>query len=116
MEKIYTIVCIPTSVCAKRIEVDVSETYSIKMIRITGGCSGQAKTLDKLLRGCHVKDAYEKLKGITCGSRGTSCSDQLSKALEGWYFTHPEPCVLNCDHCPEDRFDSCQQKFTRKIE
>lgn len=116
ISKQETIVIVPHGVCSKMMEVDVSDYMAIMEIRITGGCEGQGKTLNKLLKGVHIRTAVEELLGITCGRRGTSCADQLSKGLYKWLEEHPEHCVLNCDNCPEDKFDKCEQKFTRKIE
>ncbi|MCL1999167.1 MAG: TIGR03905 family TSCPD domain-containing protein [Turicibacter sp.] len=70
-------------VCAKRIDVDVT-AEKISSITFIGGCNGSLKAIAKLVEGMSPQAAIEKLSGITCGDRATSCSDQLSKALVAW--------------------------------
>jgi uncharacterized protein (TIGR03905 family) len=47
-----------------------------------GGCAGNTKGVAALVKGMKVEDAIERLKGIRCGFKNTSCPDQLAKALE----------------------------------
>ena len=54
----------------------------IKDIEIIGGCPGNTLGVSKLCIGRNVEDVIELLSGIDCRSRGTSCPDQLAKALE----------------------------------
>ncbi len=68
-------------VCSRKTVVDISDNGIINDIRIVGGCSGNTQGLMALLKGMHAKDAIEKMKGIDCNGRGTSCPDQVSKAL-----------------------------------
>ena len=58
------------------------ENGIIKSLKIVGGCDGNTKGISKLVVGMKIEDVIEKLKGINCGNKGTSCPDQLSKALE----------------------------------
>ena len=53
----------------------------IKSVAFTGGCNGNLKGICSLVRGMRVDDAIEKLQGIKCGFKNTSCPDQLAKAL-----------------------------------
>lgn len=53
----------------------------IKSVAFTGGCNGNLKGICSLVRGMKVDDAIEKLQGIKCGFKNTSCPDQLAKAL-----------------------------------
>ncbi|HBA68490.1 MAG TPA: TIGR03905 family protein, partial [Lachnospiraceae bacterium] len=48
----------------------------------TGGCNGNLQGISKLVEGMDAKDAIQKLKGIRCGFKSTSCPDQLAQALE----------------------------------
>ena len=48
----------------------------------TGGCNGNLKAIGKLVEGMPADKVIEILKGNTCGLKGTSCADQLTKALE----------------------------------
>ncbi len=65
--------------CSKRIDID-AENGVIRSVRFVGGCSGNLEGLSMLLPGMKIEDAVAKLEGIQC-QNGTSCPDQLSKAL-----------------------------------
>ena len=71
----------PRGVCSSRIEFDL-EDGKLHNIRFRGGCDGNLKAIGKLLEGADATFAIEKLKGNDCGGRGTSCADQLTKAIE----------------------------------
>ena len=71
----------PTGVCSREMQIDV-ENDIIKEVKIIGGCDGNTKGISSLLVGMNVKEAIKRLKGIDCRGRGTSCPDQLAKALE----------------------------------
>ena len=77
MEKIYK----TSGVCSKSITFDV-EDNKVKNISFAGGCSGNLKGIGLLCEGLSPKVVAEKLKGVTCGHKATSCPDQLAKALE----------------------------------
>ena len=49
-----------------------------------GGCNGNLSGIAILIRGMHINDVVPKLSGLPCGSRPTSCPDQLSKGLEAY--------------------------------
>ena len=72
----------PKGVCSTEINFDLDENGKISGLRFTGGCNGNLKAIGKLLEGQDAKRAAEILKGNDCGGRGTSCADQLSRALE----------------------------------
>ncbi|MDR0853720.1 MAG: TIGR03905 family TSCPD domain-containing protein [Clostridiales Family XIII bacterium] len=67
-------------VCAHKIDFDVEDGV-IQDVKFHGGCNGNLKGLSVLTRGMKVEDAIEKLSGLTCDNRGTSCPDQLAIAL-----------------------------------
>lgn len=69
-------------VCAREVSFRV-EGGKLTGVEFSSGCPGNLKALALLLEGMPVKEAVLKLKGITCGSKPTSCSDQLARALEG---------------------------------
>ena len=71
----------PKGVCSQLMDIDVEENI-IKSVRIEGGCSGNLQAISALLIGMEVKDAVERMKGIRCGRKPTSCPDQLAFALE----------------------------------
>ena len=51
-------------------------------MEVKGGCDGNLQGISRLLVGMKVEDAVERLEGIRCGYKKTSCPDQLSKALK----------------------------------
>ena len=53
-----------------------------KSVKFNGGCNGNTQGVAALVKGMKVDEAISRLKGIDCGGRGTSCPDQLAKALE----------------------------------
>ena len=69
-------------VCSRKTIVDLSDDGIINDITIIGGCNGNTNGVAKLLKGMNARDAIERLKGIDCNGRGTSCPDQVAKALE----------------------------------
>lgn len=78
MKSIYK----PEGVCCKYITFDINEDNTIKEVFFMGGCSGNSLGLASVLKGKQIKEVIELLKGIKCGSKNTSCPDQLAKALE----------------------------------
>lgn len=68
-------------VCAKEVKFSVV-AGKLKGVEFFKGCPGNLKAMALLLEGMKVADAVKKLKGITCGDRPTSCSDQLARVLE----------------------------------
>ena len=71
----------PKGVCSMQMNIEV-EYEIIKSVQIIGGCAGNTKGVSVLVEGMNINDAIKKLKGIDCRGRGTSCPDQLAKALE----------------------------------
>ena len=69
-------------VCSRKTVVDLSSDGTINEISIIGGCNGNTSGIAKLLKGMNAKDAIERMKGVDCNGRGTSCPDQIAKALE----------------------------------
>ncbi len=70
-----------SGVCAKEIQFEL-EDNKIKSVNFIGGCPGNLIGISHLVVGMEVSEAVNRLKGITCGSKNTSCPDQLAKALE----------------------------------
>jgi len=69
-------------VCARTIEFELSKEKIITNASFIGGCGGNTQGIASLITGMEAGEAMQKLKGINCGSKGTSCPDQLSAALE----------------------------------
>lgn len=74
----------PERVCAQQIDFDL-EGNIVKNISFYGGCNGNLKAVSKLLEGQTVEYIEEKLRGNTCGGKGTSCADQLAIAVRQAY-------------------------------
>jgi len=70
----------PKGVCSRLMEVE-TENGKITKVEVTGGCSGNLQGISRLVVGMNVQDAIDRLEGIRCGNKPTSCPDQLSKAL-----------------------------------
>lgn len=68
-------------VCSKMMIIDTEDNV-IADVQIIGGCQGNTQGLSKLLVGMQVDDAIQRLEGIDCRERGTSCPDQLAQALK----------------------------------
>lgn len=71
-------------VCPKLIEFDLNGNI-VTNIQFHGGCNGNLKMIAKLLDGQTVQHITETLRGNTCGSKFTSCADQLAKAVQKAY-------------------------------
>ena len=67
--------------CSQLIEVE-TEGSTIKSVRFTGGCNGNLQGISRLVQGMEIDEAIARLEGIRCGSKPTSCPDQLAKALK----------------------------------
>lgn len=67
--------------CSTRIDFDIKEN-KIYNLQFTGGCNGNSKGISILVEGQDVDKIKNKLQGIKCSFRNTSCPDQLAKALE----------------------------------
>ncbi len=76
-----TITYRPKGVCSRLMRVEV-ENGIIRKVEVQGGCSGNLQGISRLLVGMPVQQAIEQLmEGVRCGSKLTSCPDQLAKAL-----------------------------------
>ncbi|MBO7338659.1 MAG: TIGR03905 family TSCPD domain-containing protein [Lachnospiraceae bacterium] len=67
--------------CSSAIDVEVKDGR-IESVQFIGGCNGNTKGISALVKGMLVDEAIDRLKGITCGFKSTSCPDQLARALE----------------------------------
>ncbi len=76
-----TSVYYPKGVCSRMYEITVADDGTLEDIRIEGGCNGNLKGLRQLMLGRPIAEVADLLEGVQCGSKGTSCPDQISKAL-----------------------------------
>lgn len=67
--------------CSQMIYFDI-EDGKVRNLRFVGGCNGNLKGISALVEGMDVDAVIEKVEGIRCGMKSTSCPDQLSKALK----------------------------------
>ena len=72
----------PKGVCSTQIDYELDDEGKIHNLRFTGGCNGNLKAIGRLLEGTDAKKAADILRGNDCKGRGTSCADQLSKAID----------------------------------
>lgn len=71
----------PRGVCAMKIDFDIEDgkLYNVKFV---GGCNGNLKAIGKLVEGKDAKEVAEILRGNDCNMKGTSCADQLARAID----------------------------------
>ncbi len=69
-------------VCSLTTEVSLTDDGVIESVAVVGGCNGNLKGMCSLLKGLRAEEAVSRLKGLTCGSKQTSCPDQIALALE----------------------------------
>ena len=75
-----TITYRPKGVCSRLMRVEVEDGI-IRQVEVQGGCSGNLQGISRLLVGMPVQQAVERMEGVRCGGKPTSCPDQLAKAL-----------------------------------
>lgn len=69
-----------SGVCSTEIHVEIKDNF-IENVEFVRGCPGNLFGISMLVKGMNIDDAIQKLQGIDCRGKGTSCPDQLSKAL-----------------------------------
>lgn len=67
--------------CSRQIDIELQDGL-IRSVTFTGGCSGNTQGVAALVRGMKPAEAIARLEGIDCRGKGTSCPDQLAKALK----------------------------------
>ena len=70
----------PKGTCSTDIELEIQDGRVEKVV-FKGGCNGTLQGISSLVKGMRVEDVISRLEGIRCGTRSTSCPDQLCKAL-----------------------------------
>ncbi len=71
----------PKGVCSQLITMEVEDGI-LQSVSFLGGCHGNLQGISRLVAGMKVEDVIEKLEGIRCGYKSTSCPDQLARALK----------------------------------
>ena len=72
---------ITKGVCSRKIDFDIEEGI-IKNVSFLGGCNGNTQGICKLVEGMKAEEVAERLKGLNCNGKGTSCPDQLAIAIK----------------------------------
>lgn len=71
----------PRGVCSRQMKIEVEDGV-VKSFQVIGGCHGNLQGVSKLVEGMKVEEVIDRLKGIRCGGKDTSCPDQLAQALK----------------------------------
>ena len=72
----------PSGVCSVQIDFDMDGENKLHDVKFTGGCNGNLKAIGRLIEGKDASEISDIPRGNLCGMRGTSCADQLSKAID----------------------------------
>ena len=68
--------------CSVQIIIDMDDDKIVRSVEYLGGCNGNTTGVSKLCEGMGAREVIERLKGIKCGFKATSCPDQLACAIE----------------------------------
>ena len=69
------------AVCSQQIDIEL-DGETVRSVRYTGGCHGNTQGVGALAAGMKKDELIARLSGINCKGRGTSCPDQLARALK----------------------------------
>ena len=92
----------PTGVCSQNIEFDI-EDNKVKNVHFIGGCNGNLQGIARLVEGMDVQEVIDRVEGIRCGFKATSCPDQLAQALK---TADRKSTRLNSSHIQKSRMPS----------
>lgn len=67
--------------CCQAFEIEVDDNRRIQNVNFFGGCNGNLQGICSLIKGMDAGEVVDRLQGIRCGAKSTSCPDQLCKAL-----------------------------------
>ncbi len=71
----------PSGVCSRQMNIEIDDKGIIRKVQIVGGCAGNTQGVSRLVEGMDAKEAAERIRGIKCGFKSTSCPNELSKAI-----------------------------------
>lgn len=77
----------PTGVCSTEMIFELEDGV-IEKLEVINGCNGNLKGISALVRGQMIEDVIDRLDGITCRSKPTSCPDQIAQALKSYMTSH----------------------------
>lgn len=69
--------------CSSQIDLEIDEDGILRDVMFYGGCHGNLQGIATLVRGMNASEVADRLQGIRCGYKSTSCPDQLANALRG---------------------------------
>jgi len=72
----------PAGICPRKITIQLNDDNTFNQVNFYGGCDGNHKGLNAMCKGLKAEEVIERLSGLTCGGRQTSCPDQLAKGLK----------------------------------
>lgn len=75
-----------SGVCSTAVEFEVEDGI-LRNVHFVGGCNGNTTGIGKLVEGMEIHDVINRLQGVKCGMRPTSCPDQLATALKTYLET-----------------------------
>ena len=73
----------PKGTCSTEIRLNLDGDM-INQLQVIGGCNGNLKGIAALVKGQNINDVIERLDGIKCGFKNTSCPDQIAQALKAY--------------------------------
>ncbi len=68
--------------CSMATRVELADDHTIEAVEVMGGCNGNLQGIGSLIKGMKAEQAISRLRGIRCGTKQTSCPDQIAEALE----------------------------------
>ncbi|MBQ5443643.1 MAG: TIGR03905 family TSCPD domain-containing protein [Erysipelotrichaceae bacterium] len=74
---------VPKNVCSRHYTLDI-EDNKIRSLQVEGGCQGNLGGISRIVVGMDVDDVIKAFEGVDCHGRGTSCPDQISRALKAY--------------------------------
>lgn len=70
----------PKGVCSQNMDIEIEDNKLVRL-KVMGGCSGNLQGISRLVEGMDIDEVINRLSGLRCGFKSTSCPDQLAKAL-----------------------------------
>lgn len=77
---------VPQGVCSRHYTFEI-EDDTIRSVNIIGGCQGNLAGISRILVGMKIDDVIRAFEGVNCGIKGTSCPDQIARALKQYRNT-----------------------------
>lgn len=71
----------PSGVCSRNMVFEIEDGV-VKDLKVVGGCNGNLQGISSLIKGMRIDEVIERLAGIKCGMKPTSCPDQMARALK----------------------------------